>query len=86
LRNKNTIIETTKQTIDFESKAIANLNKLLNVEFENAVKFIQNFKERVSIALIVTMGNNYITQLLVEKNDKYEGIMHMQNILKEGIF
>lgn len=49
MKNKNTIIETAKQTIDLESKAIANLNNLINVEFENAVKFIHSSKGRVIV-------------------------------------
>ncbi len=86
MKNKNTIIETAKQTIDFEIIAIANLIKLLNVKFENAVKFIKNLKERVSRALIETMENNYISQLLIEKNDDHADVMHEHNILKDGIF
>ncbi|SDW95488.1 arabinose-5-phosphate isomerase [Lutibacter oricola] len=50
MKNKNTIIETAKQTIQLESKAIANLIKFINDEFENAVKFIHNSKGRVIVS------------------------------------
>ncbi|MFD0762147.1 SIS domain-containing protein [Lutibacter aestuarii] len=49
MKNKSTIIETAKQTIKAESKAIANLINFLTEDFENAVNFIQESKGRVII-------------------------------------
>tara|TARA_B100000809_G_scaffold249300_2_gene280449 strand:- start:19336 stop:20304 length:969 start_codon:yes stop_codon:yes gene_type:complete len=49
LKNKNSIIDNAKLTIDIESKAIANLKNLINSDFENAVNFIFNSKGRVII-------------------------------------
>ena len=42
MKNKNTIIETAKQTIVAESNAIANLVNYLNNDFENAQELIVN--------------------------------------------
>ncbi len=49
MKNKNSIIDNAKLTIDIESKAIANLKNLINSDFENAVNFIFNSKGRVII-------------------------------------
>ena len=49
MKNKSTIIETAKQTIKAESKAIANLINFLTEDFENAVNFIRESKGRVII-------------------------------------
>ncbi len=40
-KNKNTILETAKQTIIAESDAISNLVQYLTKDFENAVNYIQ---------------------------------------------
>lgn len=48
-KNKNTIIETAKQTIIEESNAIANLINYLTKDFENAVNFIHNSNGRLII-------------------------------------
>ncbi|MFD1294129.1 SIS domain-containing protein [Lutibacter holmesii] len=48
-KNKNTIIETAKQTIIDESNAIANLVKFLTKDFENAVHFIHNSNGRLIV-------------------------------------
>ena len=48
-KNKNTIIETAKQTIIDESNAIANLVKFLTEDFENAVNFIHNSNGRLIV-------------------------------------
>ena len=45
----NSIIKTAKDTIDIESKAIANLSNLLNEDFANATQLIYNSKGRVII-------------------------------------
>lgn len=49
MKNKNTILETAKQTILAESEAVANLVNFLTVDFENAVQYIHNSKGRVII-------------------------------------
>ena len=40
----------------------------------------------LAIDAFQTMENNSITQLLVLDNDKYVGVIHLHDILKEGIF
>ncbi|MFC2127405.1 SIS domain-containing protein [Bacteroidota bacterium] len=49
MKNSNTILDYARQTIDIESKAVANLKNLINSDFENAVNFIFNSKGRVII-------------------------------------
>ena len=49
MKNKNTIIETAKLTIQAESKAIANLVNFLNDDFENEINFIHNSNGRVIV-------------------------------------
>jgi arabinose-5-phosphate isomerase len=49
LKNKNTIIETAKQTIIAESNAIANLVQYLTKDFEDAVHFIHNSNGRLIV-------------------------------------
>ena len=48
-KNKNTIIETAKQTIIDESNAIANLVNFLTEDFEKAVNFIHNSNGRLIV-------------------------------------
>ena len=48
-KNQNTIIENALQTIELESKAIANLTNLIDTDFEDAVNFIFQSKGRVII-------------------------------------
>lgn len=49
MENSQTIIDIAKETIQLESKAIANLENLINSDFENTVNFILNSKGRVII-------------------------------------
>lgn len=49
MNNKNSILNTAKNTIELESKAIANLATFLNDDFANAVELIYNSKGRVII-------------------------------------
>ncbi len=49
MKKTNTIIDLAKQTIELESKAIANLKNLINSDFENAVNFIFNSSGRVIV-------------------------------------
>ncbi|MGB2127965.1 MAG: KpsF/GutQ family sugar-phosphate isomerase [Flavicella sp.] len=48
-KNQHNIIENALQTIELESKAIANLKNLIDSNFEDAVNFIFNSKGRVII-------------------------------------
>jgi arabinose-5-phosphate isomerase len=49
LKDKNSIIDIAKQTIEIESKAILNLSSLVNDDFAEAVQLIYNSKGRVII-------------------------------------
>jgi len=49
LKKTNTILKTAKETILTESNAIANLTKLIDDNFEDAIKFIFNSKGRVIV-------------------------------------
>ncbi|WP_139958181.1 KpsF/GutQ family sugar-phosphate isomerase [Flavicella sediminum] len=49
MKKSNTVLEYARQTIDIESKAVENLKKLINSDFENAVNFIFESKGRVII-------------------------------------
>lgn len=49
MENSPTILDIAKETIQLESKAIANLKNLINSDFENTVNFILNSKGRVII-------------------------------------
>jgi arabinose-5-phosphate isomerase len=57
MKNQTTIIDNAKNTILAESKAIANLANLINVDFENAVKFIINSNGRVIVTGIGKSAN-----------------------------
>lgn len=57
MKNKNIIIETAKQTILAESKAIANLVNFLNDDFKNAVNFIHTSNGRVIVTGIGKSAN-----------------------------
>ncbi len=54
---KKNILDTAKQTISIESKAIANLINFLDNDFENAVKVILNSKGRVIVTGIGKSAN-----------------------------
>jgi len=57
LKSKNKIIKDAQQTILIESKAIANLVNLIDVDFENAVKFIHSSNGRVIVTGIGKSAN-----------------------------
>jgi arabinose-5-phosphate isomerase len=57
LKKTNTILKTAKETILIESNAIANLAKLIDDDFEEAVKFILNSKGRVIVTGIGKSAN-----------------------------
>ena len=42
--------------------------------------------DAMAVAALETMERNNITQLLVEKNNEYAGIIHLHDLIKEGIF
>ena len=42
--------------------------------------------DAMAIQALETMENNNITQILVEDNLKYVGVVHLHDLLKEGIF
>ena len=42
--------------------------------------------DAMAVAALETMERNNITQLLVEKNNEYSGIIHLHDLIKEGIF
>lgn len=42
--------------------------------------------DAMAILALETMENNNITQILVEDNLKYVGVVHLHDLLKEGIF
>ena len=49
MNNQNSIIQTAKQTIEMESKAILNLSSLINEQFAASVELIYNSKGRLII-------------------------------------
>lgn len=57
MKDANAILSTAKETILLESKAIANLAKLLDNSFTNAVNFIFNSKGRVIVTGIGKSAN-----------------------------
>jgi arabinose-5-phosphate isomerase len=57
LKNLNSILQTAKETILLESKAIANLANLLDEHFEKAVNFILNSNGRVIVTGIGKSAN-----------------------------
>ena len=57
MKKKNSIIKTAKETILIESNAIANLAKLIDADFEEAVNFILNSNGRVIVTGIGKSAN-----------------------------
>ncbi len=57
MKSKNNIIKNAQQTILIESKAIANLVNLIDVDFENSVNFIHNSNGRVIVTGIGKSAN-----------------------------
>ncbi|PCH73418.1 MAG: D-arabinose 5-phosphate isomerase [Flavobacteriaceae bacterium] len=57
MKSKNNIIKDAQQTILIESKAIANLVNLIDVDFENAVNFIHHSNGRVIVTGIGKSAN-----------------------------
>ncbi|MEL0651214.1 KpsF/GutQ family sugar-phosphate isomerase [Algibacter sp. TI.3.09] len=66
MSTENSIIETAKQTIEMESKAILNLSSLVTEDFAAAVNLIYNSKGRVIITGIgksAIIGNKIVATL-----------------------
>ncbi|MCL5128713.1 MULTISPECIES: SIS domain-containing protein [unclassified Algibacter] len=66
MSTENSIIETAKQTIEMESKAILNLSSLVTKDFAAAVNLIYNSKGRVIITGIgksAIIGNKIVATL-----------------------
>ena len=42
--------------------------------------------DAMAVEALETMENNNITQLLVEDNNTYVGVVHLHDLLKEGLF
>ena len=57
MKKTNSIIKTAQETILIESNAIANLAKLIDADFEEAVKFILNSNGRVIVTGIGKSAN-----------------------------
>ncbi|MDV7187492.1 KpsF/GutQ family sugar-phosphate isomerase [Lutibacter sp. TH_r2] len=94
MKNKSKILNTAIQTINLESKAIANLIKFLNEEFENAVKFIRNSKGRVIITgigksaiiaqkIVATMNSTGTPAVYMHAADAIHG--DLGSILKDDV-
>ena len=43
-------------------------------------------KDAMAIEALETMENNSITQILVVDKNKYVGVVHLHDLIKEGIF
>jgi arabinose-5-phosphate isomerase len=92
LKNISTIIDKALLTIDIESKAIANLKKLINSDFEKSVNFIFNSKGRVVITgigksaiiankIVATMNSTGTPAIYMHAADAIHG--DLGNIQKE---
>lgn len=92
MKNISTIIDKALLTIDIESKAIANLKKLINSDFEKSVNFIFNSKGRVVITgigksaiiankIVATMNSTGTPAIYMHAADAIHG--DLGNIQKE---
>ncbi len=81
------IVGFGKEVIKLQSDSIKNLVDLIDENFENAIKLILDSKGRVVVTGIGKSAiiANKISQLIVTKENKYYGVLHIQNIIKEGI-
>jgi arabinose-5-phosphate isomerase len=94
LKKPKTILEIAMQTIERESKAIANLKNLINNDFENAVNFIFNSTGRVIITgigksaiiaqkIVATMNSTGTPSIFMHAADAIHG--DLGNIQKEDV-
>lgn len=94
MKDSNSILATAKETILTESKAIANLTNLINIDFENAVKFILNSKGRVVVTgigksaniatkIVATMNSTGTPAIFMHAADAIHG--DLGNIQKDDV-
>ena len=69
------IKKIAENVINIEYRSIQNLIKSINDDFVQAVKLISD----------KIMKSHNITQLIVLENGSYKGIIHLHDIIKEGI-
>jgi arabinose-5-phosphate isomerase len=94
LKKTNTILKTAKETILTESNAIANLAKLIDDNFENAIKFIFNSKGRVIVTgigksaniatkIVATLNSTGTPSIFMHAADAIHG--DLGNVQKEDV-
>ncbi len=94
MKNQDTIIAFAKKTISEEAKAIANLERLVDVEFAKTVDKIHNSKGRVIITgigksaiiatkIVATMNSTGTPAVFMHAADAIHG--DLGNILKDDI-
>ena len=86
MKDANAIILTAKKTILLESNAIANLANLLDSLFVAAVNFIFNSKELIIAHKIGGKINIVIQSNLISVEKEDVNIVHLHDLIKEGIF
>ena len=94
MKKTNTIIKTAKETILTESNAIANLAKLIDANFEDAIKFIFNSKGRVIVTgigksaniatkIVATLNSTGTPSIFMHAADAIHG--DLGNVQKEDV-
>ncbi len=94
MKKTNTILKTAKETILTESNAIANLAKLIDDNFENAIKFIFNSKGRVIVTgigksaniatkIVATLNSTGTPSIFMHAADAIHG--DLGNVQKEDV-
>ncbi|WP_298777711.1 SIS domain-containing protein [uncultured Polaribacter sp.] len=94
MKNQSSIIANAKKTILAESNAIANLAKLINVDFENAIKCIINSNGRVIVTgigksaniatkIVATLNSTGTPAIFMHAADAIHG--DLGNVLKDDI-
>ncbi len=94
MKDTTTIITNAKNTILAESKAIANLANYVDATFENAVKYIYNFKGRVIITgvgksaniatkIVATFNSTGTPAIFMHAADAIHG--DLGNVLKDDV-
>ena len=90
MKKTNTILKTAKETILIESNAIANLAKLIDDDFEEAVKFILNSKGRVIVTgigksanIVATLNSTGTPAIFMHAADAIHG--DLGNVQKEDV-
>ncbi len=94
MKNQSSIITNAKNTILAESNAIANLANFINLDFENAIKYIYNFKGRVIVTgigksaniatkIVATFNSTGTPAVFMHAADAIHG--DLGNVLKEDV-